>query len=508
MHPMIFAQTSPDKAALIDADTGKSLSYRELNDAANQGAHALRHLGLKRGDVIAVLLENGFDIFAIAWAAQRSGLYLTSISTKFSASDVGYIVEDSGARLLIASDRLSSIAVAALDHLPQVRGFATSAKIGRLENWAALRDTQPTSAIPGESPGTDMLYSSGTTGCPKGVRPALPAGEIVATTPLMRMATTLYDMGPETVYLSTSPLYHAAPQRWALTAQRLGGTVIFTDQFDAERSLALIEKHRVTHATFVPTHFIRMLKLTAEVRERYDHSSLKAVVHAAAPCPVPVKHAMIEWWGPIVHEYYSGTETCGITALNSEEWLNKPGSVGRAVLGTVKITDDAGNELRPNQVGNVYFADGPQFEYHNDPAKTAEAHDRHGWATMGDIGHIDEDGYLYLSDRKNFMIISGGVNIYPQEIENLIVTHPKVADVAVIGAPDEEMGEKVVAIVQPVNWTDAGPLFAEELRAFTRSALGSVKCPRQFHFREVLPREPTGKLMKRLLREEYRTPEQ
>jgi acyl-CoA synthetase (AMP-forming)/AMP-acid ligase II len=349
-----------------------------------------------------------------------------------------------------------------------------------------------------------MLYSSGTTGRPKGVRPPLPSGEIDAATPLMRMATTLYGMRPETVYLSTSPLYHAAPQRWALTVQRIGGTVIFTDKFDAERSLALIEQYRVTHATFVPTHFIRMLKLPADVRERYDHSSLKAVIHAAAPCPVPVKHAMIKWWGTIVHEYYSGTETCGITALNSEEWLKKPGSVGRAVLGTVKITDDLGNEVPPNQVGNVYFADGPTFEYHNDPVKTADAYDRHGWATMGDIGHIDEDGYLYLSDRRNFMIISGGVNIYPQEIENLIVTHPKVADVAVIGAPDEEMGEKVVAVVQPVNWQDAGTLLADELRTFIRAALGGVKCPKQFHFRESLPREPTGKLMKRLLRDEYR----
>ena len=508
MHPITHAQTSPDKVALIDADTGKTVSYRQLDELANQGAHALRHLGLKRGEVVAVLLDNGFDIFDIAWAAQRSGLYLTSISTKFTASDVRYIVEDSGARVLIASDRLSSIAVAALDHLPRVRGFAATTEFAGLQGWKALRDSQPTAAIPDQSAGTDMLYSSGTTGRPKGVRPPLPSGELGAETPLMRMAATLYDMGPETVYLSTSPLYHAAPQRWALTAQRMNGTVIFTDQFDAERFLALIERYRVTHSTFVPTHFIRMLKLPPEVRERYGHSSLKAVIHAAAPCPVPVKHAMIEWWGPIVHEYYSGTETCGITALNSQEWLNKPGSVGRAVLGTVKITDDAGNELPPNQIGNVYFADGPRFEYHNDPAKTLEAYDQHGWATMGDIGRIDEEGYLYLSDRKNFMIISGGVNIYPQEIENLIVTHPKVADVAVIGAPDEEMGEKVVAIVQPVDWTDAGAPFAEELRAFTRAALGSIKCPRQFHFREVLPREPTGKLMKRLLRDDYRTLEQ
>jgi long-chain acyl-CoA synthetase len=505
MHPTNFAKMTPDKLALMHAETGETLSYRQLDDLANQGAHALRYLGLKRGDVVAALLDNSFETFEIAWAAQRAGLYLTSISTRLSTADVAYIIEDSGARLVIASDGLSSMAAAARDALPRVQGFATSSDAERLSNWKSLRQTQPTSPIADESPGTDMLYSSGTTGRPKGVRPPLPSGEIAAATPLMRMATGLYDMRPESLYLSTSPLYHAAPQRWALTVQRIGGTVIFTDKFDAEETLALIEDHRVTHATFVPTHFIRMLKLPADIRERYDHSSLKAVIHAAAPCPIPVKRAMIEWWGPIVHEYYSGTETCGITALNSQEWLNKPGSVGRAVLGTVKITDDFGNELPPNHVGNVYFADGPKFEYHNDPAKTSEAYDRHGWATMGDIGHIDEDGYLYLSDRKNFMIISGGVNIYPQEIENLLVTHPKVADVAVIGAPDEEMGERVVAVVQPVNWTDAGTQLAEELRTFTRAALGGVKCPKQFHFRESLPREPTGKLMKRLLRDAYRS---
>jgi long-chain acyl-CoA synthetase len=506
MHPISLARTSPDKLACIDADSGKALSYAQLNGRANQCANAFRHLGLKRGQVVAVLLDNGFDLFEIAWATQRSGLYLTSISTKLTAGDIGYILDDSGARSLIVSDRLTSIAAAALDNRQHVRGFAVSSDIGKLESWYALRDLQPALPIADESPGSDMLYSSGTTGRPKGVRPPLPSGEIDAETPLMRMGSALYSMGADTVYLSTSPLYHAAPQRWALTVQRLGGTVIFTDHFDAERALALIEKYRITHATWVPTHFIRMLKLPREVRTRYDFSSLEAVIHAAAPCPIPVKHAMIDWWGPIVHEYYSGTETCGITALNSAEWLAKPGSVGRAVLGTVKITDDAGCELPALQVGNVYFADGPRFEYHNDPAKTAEAYDRNGWATMGDIGYLDEDGYLYLSDRKNFMIISGGVNIYPQEIENLIVTHPKVADVAVIGAPDEEMGEKVVAIVQPIDWRDAGEELLEELRTFTRAALGSLKCPRQFYFRETLPREPTGKLLKRLLRAEYAKP--
>jgi acyl-CoA synthetase (AMP-forming)/AMP-acid ligase II len=503
MHPISHADSDPDKPACIDAESGQGLSYRTLNERANQGAYLLRALGLRRGDVVATLLHNCLEVFEVAWAAQRIGLYLTSISTKLSPADVGYIVDDSGARLLIGSNHLAPLCAAALPTRSHVRCLLADSASKDFASWRAARECYPTGPVADASPGTDMLYSSGTTGRPKGVKPALPAGAIDAPTPLMHMGQTLYGMGADSIYLSTSPLYHAAPLRWAMTIQRLGGTVIFMEQFDAERSLALIEQYEITHATFVPTHFIRMLKLPVEVRERADVSSLQAVVHAAAPCPVPVKRAMIDWWGPIVHEYYSGTEMCGITAISATEWLQKPGSVGRAVLGVVKITDDSGNELPAEQVGNVCFADGPPFEYHNDPAKTAAAYDRHGWATLGDIGRLDGDGYLFLTDRKHFMIISGGVNIYPQEIENLIITHPKVADVAVIGAPDEEMGEKVVAIVQPIHWGDANSAFAEELRTFARNALGSVKCPRQFHFRQSLPREPTGKLMKTLLRQEF-----
>jgi acyl-CoA synthetase (AMP-forming)/AMP-acid ligase II len=349
-----------------------------------------------------------------------------------------------------------------------------------------------------------MLYSSGTTGRPKGVKFPLPEGGIDHQTPLMTMGSSLYDMGPDAVYLSTSPLYHAAPLRWAMTIHRLGGTVVVMERFDAERALDYIERYRVTHATFVPTHFVRMLKLPDEVRARYDHRSLLAVIHAAAPCPVPVKQAMIDWWGPILHEYYSGTEQCGITALSATEWLARPGSVGKAALGIVKITDEDGNELPFGAEGNVYFADGPQFQYHNDPEKTAKAYDRNGWATLGDIGWLDKDGYLFLTDRKSFMIISGGVNIYPQEIENCLVTHPKVADAAVIGVPDEEMGERVMAIVQPAQDVVADPALADELCSFVRAALGGVKTPREFEFRSDLPREPTGKLMKKKLIDEFR----
>jgi long-chain acyl-CoA synthetase len=492
-----------DKPACVGAKPGSILTYRALDELANQGAYLLRALGLTRGDVIAVLLDNGFDIFEIAWAAQRIGLYLTTISTKQSAADISYIIEDSGAQIVIASSRLAPLTMAALQNKPHVRGFFTDFASGNILNWRTARAPFPTGMIAHPSPGTDMLYSSGTTGRPKGVKPLLPDGSIDAPTPLTQMGETLYGMNADSVYLSTSPLYHAAPLRWALTIQRLGGTVIFMDQFDAQESLTLIEKYRVTHATFVPTHFVRLLKLPLEVRQAANVSSLKAVIHAAAPCPVPIKRAMIEWWGPIVHEYYSGTEMCGITALSANEWLKKPGSVGRAVLGTVKITDDSGQEVPTGEIGNVYFADGPTFKYHNDPKKTADAYDQHGWATLGDIGRLDSDGYLFLTDRKHFMVISGGVNIYPQEVENFLITHPKVADVAVFGAPDEEMGERLVAVVQPSDWSTAGNELAEELRDYARNGLGPIKCPRQFDFRQSLPREPTGKLMKQPLREEY-----
>ncbi|MEE4453002.1 acyl-CoA synthetase [Novosphingobium resinovorum] len=498
MHPRPFALSDAQRPALVIPATGETVSYGELEAAANRGAHLLRHLGAKRGDVVALLMDNESAIFDVAWAAQRTGLYLTSISTKLGAADIAYILRDSGARLLVHSDRLAPLAAEALRDAPGVESYDA----GR---WRSAITYYPQTPVEDESAGTDMLYSSGTTGRPKGVKPPLPQGPLDETTPLETMGTALYGMGEDTVYLSTSPLYHAAPLRWAMTIHRLGGTVVIMERFDAEEALALIESHRITHATWVPTHFVRLLKLPPEARARHDHSSLRAVIHAAAPCPVPVKQAMLDWWGPIVHEYYSGTECCGITALSSAEWLGRPGSVGKAVLGKVKVVDPEGRELPPGETGDIYFADGPSFVYHNDPQKTATAHNDRGWATLGDVGHIDADGYLFLTDRRSFMIISGGVNIYPQEIENHLITHPKVADVAVIGVPHEEMGECVLAVVRPADGVGTGPALAEELTAFTRAALGGVKTPKTFEFRDELPREPTGKLMKRKLIDEFRT---
>lgn len=502
MHPITHARTRPDKPACVLAASNQVLTYRELDQLANQGAHLLRDLGLVRGDCVAVLLENGFDIFTVAWATQRVGLYLTAISCKSSAADLAYVVANSGAKVLIASDALAAVAEQATG-LAGVEGVQLfSSAPGRVP-FAQARSSYPTTEVADATAGGDMLYSSGMTGRPKGVKPQLPDGPIDAVTPLMNMGQSLYGMDADSRYLSTSPLYHAAPLRWAMVIQRLGGTVVIMERYDAEQALQLIEQYRITHSTFVPTHFVRLLKLPETVRLAYSHRSLRAVIHAAGPCPVPVKQAMIDWWGPIIHEYYSGTEMCGITALDSQQWLSKPGSVGRAVLGTVKIVGPDGEELPRGTQGDIYFADGPRFEYHNDPEKTRQAYNHQGWATLNDIGWLDEDGYLFLTDRKSFMIISGGVNIYPQEIENLLITHPDVEDVAVIGAPDEEMGERVVAVVQPRVGVESGPGLAEALRRFVREGLGGVKCPQQFDFRATLPREPTGKLMKRLLKAEY-----
>lgn len=501
MHIIHHAAADPSKPAVILATTGAVTTYAQLEALSNQSARALRALDVERGDVVASLFGNGVEVFVLAWATQRTGLYLTSISNKLSQADTGYILTDSGAKLAVASDAVAPALAAAAPS--GVRAFGWSQAQAALPSWRAFADTMPGAPPPDQSPGADLLYSSGTTGRPKGVQPVLPEGAIDQPTPLAAMGAGLYGMGPDTVYLSTSPLYHAAPLRWALTVQRLGGTVVVMDRFEPEAALELIERYGVTHATFVPTHFVRMLKLPSEARARHGHASLKAVIHAAAPCPAPVKQAMIDWWGPILFEYYSGTENCGITALSSAEWLAHRGSVGRAVVGEVKILDETGAVLGPGREGEVYFAGGPAFAYLNDPEKTAAAHDAHGWATLGDIGRLDAEGYLHLTDRKSFMIISGGVNIYPQEIENLLVTHPAVADVAVIGLPDEDLGEAVTAVVQPAQGVEGDAALAETLRGFTRAALGGVKTPRRFVFRDELPREPTGKLMKRRLRDAF-----
>jgi long-chain acyl-CoA synthetase len=504
-HPSHHARADPQKAAYVMAGSGEAVTYGELDARSNQGAHLFRAAGIAEGEAIAIFMDNGPRYYEVLWAAQRSGLRFTCISSKLTAGEVEYIVKDSGAKALIVSASLAAVAREVVPAVPGVALWMTEGAEAPFESFETARAEMPATPIADESQGSAMLYSSGTTGRPKGVRRAgVASGQpIDAPNGLAVIGQTLLGFAPDMIYLSPAPLYHAAPLGWSMAVQALGGTVVMMERFDPEAALAAIEKHKVTCAQWVPTHFVRMLKLPEETRAKYDVSSLKSVFHAAAPCPIPVKSAMIDWWGPIVHEYYAGTEGNGFCFIGAEEWLNRKGSVGRGLTAQVKICDEAGNELPPRAEGGVYFAGGGEFEYHNAPEKTAESRNRHGWTTLGDVGWLDEDGYLYLTDRKSFMIISGGVNIYPQEIENLLIGHPKIADVAVVGAPHEEMGEEVVAVVQPADWAEAGDALAAEISAFARANLSHVKAPRRIDFMRELPRHATGKLYKRLIRDAY-----
>jgi long-chain acyl-CoA synthetase len=504
MHPSIHAKTDPDKPAYVMAGTGETVTYGELDARSNQGAHLFRSLGVQRGDAVAFFMDNSPRYYEALWAAQRSGLRFTCISSKLTAGEVEYIVKDCDAKVLVVSEGVADVAGQVAPLIPGVKLFMVDGAEAPYESWEATRAAFPETPIADEGAGGPMLYSSGTTGRPKGVKRQITGdAPIGAPNPLVMLGTALYGWSKDSIYLSPAPLYHAAPLGWSMGVHAIGGTVILMERFDAEEALRLIQDYKVTTAQWVPTHFVRMLKLPEETRAKYDLSSLTQVFHAAAPCPVPVKEQMIAWWGPIISEYYAGTEGNGFTAINSEEWLAHKGSVGRALTAEVKICDEEGNPLPPRTEGVVYFAGGGQFEYHNDPQKTAESRNKHGWTTLGDVGWLDEEGYLYLTDRKSFMIISGGVNIYPQEIENLLITHPKVADVAVVGAPHEEMGEEVVAVVQPADWSEAGEALAAELAAYARANLSHVKAPRKIDFMPELPRHATGKLYKRLIRDAY-----
>ena len=502
-HPKHHARAHPDKPAVVMAGSGETITYAQLDARANQGAQLFRALGLQRGDAIALYLENHPRYFEICWAAQRAGLYFTCISSSLTASEVEYIVRDCAAKVFITSRAKAGGAEKIAPKIADLTLFSVDEAWGPFRSFEAERAKMPATPIADEAPGLDMLYSSGTTGRPKGIKLDLKDEPVDAINPLVQLAAGLFGFKAETVYLSPAPLYHAAPLRWCMTTHRLGGTVIVMEKFDPEFALALIEKYRVTASQWVPTHFVRMLKLPEDVRRKYDLSSLTCAIHAAAPCPVQTKQAMIAWWGPVLQEYYAGSEGNGFCYISSQEWLKKPGSVGTAKIGKLKICNEDGDEVPVGTDGTVYFADGNPFAYHNDPEKTAQAMNKHGWTTLGDVGHVDEDGYLFLTDRKAFMIISGGVNIYPQELENLLVTHPKVADAAVVGAPDEEMGEKVVAVIQPMSGVEAGAALRDELMAFARANISHIKAPRQIDFMEELPRHPTGKLYKRLLRDAY-----
>ena len=507
-HPSHHARTHPDKIAYRMARSGDAISYRELDARSNQGAHLFRSLGLRHGDHIALVMENRLEFMAICWAAQRSGLYYTTISCYLTRDEAAYIVADCGARVVIASRRYGDV----LDGVPRDAPGAPALYMvdepqPGFRSWSEALAGQPDAPIADEVAGADMLYSSGTTGRPKGIKRALEHLPIDQPNPMLRfLCADMCGMAADSVYLSPAPLYHAAPLRFNMMSAVLGGTSVIMEAFDAEEFLLLIERHRVTQSQLVPTMFVRMLKLPEDTRRRHDLSSLRGAIHAAAPCPVHVKQQMIDWWGPILIEYYAGSEGNGATVCTSEQWRAHRGSVGRAVVGKVKIVDEHDRELPPGGIGTVYFADGPAFRYHNDDDTTQRAHNSRGWSTLGDVGYLDGDGYLYLTDRKAYMIISGGVNIYPQEAEDVLIDHPDVADVAVVGVPDEEMGEQVKAVVQPRDIHRAGPALAAELIAFCRQRLSPIKCPRSIDFEAELPRTPTGKLMKRLLRDRYWRP--
>lgn len=505
MHPGIFAATHPDKPAYIMADSGAVITFRELNERSNQLAHLFRSLGLKRGDHIALLMENHPLFLVIIWAAQRSGLYYTAISHRLQAEEIVYIVNDCSAKLLITSQQQLPHALELCGSIPNCRHLFVSAEPHPpFQSLEAAISQQPTCPIEDECEGSDMLYSSGTTGKPKGIKPPLEDLPLGTPNTLYNLIHALYMTPDEEMrYLSPAPLYHAAPLRYNMTFQRTGATCVIMETFDAERYLQLVEEYQITHSQLVPTMFVRMLKLPDDVRNQYDVSSLKGIIHAAAPCPIPVKEQMIKWWGPIIHEYYAGTEGMGFTTIDSAEWNQHKGSVGKSILGEVKIVDEEGNPLPSGEIGTVYFANGAPFEYHNDPDKTRAATHQHGWTTLGDVGYLDAEGYLYLTDRKAYTIISGGVNIYPQEAEDVLVTHPKVTDVAVFGVPNEEFGEEVKAVVQLLDMSQANEDLAAELIDYCRSRLSSIKCPKSIDFETELPRHPTGKLYKRLLKDRY-----
>ncbi len=509
MYPGLHAQNAPDKPAIIVAETGETVTYRQLEDNSAALARVLHDAGLRPGDVVAVLSDNAAPVFDVYWAAQRSGLYITAINHHLTATESAYIVEDSGAKALIVSAALADLATEVLGQW-QNPGLLLAFG-GAVPGFADYDATLAAAGPPlTEMPcGGVMLYSSGTTGFPKGVKPPLPGrrvdepGDAIAA-----LAGGVFGLGADDVYLSPAPIYHAAPLRWCGMMQAIGGTVVLMKKFDAEATLKYIEQYRVTAAQMVPTMFIRLLKLDEDVRDRYDVSSLRVLIHAAAPCPVEVKAAMIDWLGPVVFEYYASTEAHGMTFIAAQDWLERPGSVGRSVLGVLHICDDDGTELPVGEIGTVYFErNAVPFEYHNDIDKTSQAqHPEHPtWTTVGDLGSVDADGYLYLADRKSFMIISGGVNIYPQEIENALALHSAVHDVAVIGVPHPEMGEEVKAVVQLSAGRVGSDSLASELIDYVRDRIAHFKAPRSVDFIDELPRTPTGKLVKNTLKQRFST---
>jgi len=501
------AMTHPDQPAIIMAGSGETVTFGEYEARANRAAHLLRHAGLRRGDHVAVFIENSPVLLEIEAGAERTGLYFTLINTHLSADEVAYIVANSQSQVLFSSPAKREVAEAAAAKSPGLKRMFMTGDGPLPDGWEsydALAAGFPASPVPDESTGAAMLYSSGTTGHPKGIFRALPEDAPGHAVTGMQLAQAIFGFREGMVYLNPAPLYHSAPHASVAATLRLGATAVVMERFDPEQWLALVERYRVTNCQMVPSMFSRLLRLPAEVRARYDTSSLECIVHAAAPCPVHIKQGMIDWLGPILQEYYAATEANGFTFCTSADWLAHPGTVGRPVIGELLILDEDGNQCPDGTDGTVWFRGATAFEYYRDPEKTAASRSSDGLAsTVGDVGHIGPDGYLYLTDRQSYMIISGGVNIYPQETENILSAHPAVLDVAVIGVPNEDLGEEVKAVVQLADPAAAGPALAQELIGFCRDRIAHFKCPRSVDFVPELPRSETGKLYKRVLREAY-----
>ena len=508
MYPGTHLASQPDKPAVVMAETGWTQTFAELDAAANRLSRVFRAAGFQPGDHIALCMENHPRYLEVLWGCEYAGLIYTAASSRLTTEELAYIVTDCGARGFIASRYRAEQAEALLEACPDLElRLMLDTTIDGYESYEATVDAQSAEPLEDRVAGTDMLYSSGTTGRPKGVMPAWerePLEDRVSS--VAGMLSVLFGMDASKIYLSPAPLYHAAPLRFCMSSIAIGATVVVMQHFDAEEYLKYVEQFHVTHSQVVPTMFIRMLKLPDDVRRTYDVSSLECVIHAAAPCPIPVKKQIIEWWGPVLHEYYAGTEGNGFCYCNSEMWMAHQGTVGMPINCVVHIVGEDGEEVPTGESGTIYFEGGAAFEYHNDPEKTAGSRHPNGWSTLGDVGYLDEDNYLYLTDRKAYMIISGGVNIYPQEAENVLTMHPAVVDVAVFGVPNDDFGEEVKAVVQPVEMPaddEAAAALAGQLISYCREHLADVKCPRSVDFREELPRHPTGKLYKRLLKDEY-----
>ena len=507
LRPDDHADRAPDAAAVIVPATGARISYRTMVDQSKRLANVLRSRGLRPGDHVAILMTNVPEYFEVAWAARRAGYFYTAVNWHLKPGEVRYVLENSESKALIVSADPADLAERAAAALPRLtlRLLIGAGRPGWDDSAGTVAKAGTTPLGP-ELEGQAMLYSSGTTGRPKGiVHTKIDTARRFGDVDGDILWVNRYGLDPSTVTLNVGPLYHAAPLVSAMSTHRHGGTVVLPPRFDAEETLKAIDEYRVTYAQFVPTMFIRLLRLPEAVRRRYDVSSLRAVAHSAAPCPVAVKRRMIEWFGPVISEYYSATEAAGHVSIRSEEWLEHPGSVGRVAPGAVAITDESGRELPPGEDGIIWFTrPASQFSYHGDPEKSASMFNDKGWARMGDIGHLDSDGYLFITGRSDHTIISGGVNIYPRELEDLLIDHPAVDDVAVIGVPDDEYGESVKAVVTLRNGHAASPTLEREIIDWTRERLAHYKCPKSVTFVGSLPRSVAGKMMKHRLIEQLK----